>query len=102
MVNILNSAALELQFARKFYAFRAPESAEILRGVCSHINIDLRLFFELLLWNIDVYSLGASLSIGVCDKLIRAVSVRRQLAEQLQNTPTPSRVLFFACQRSNF
>ena len=29
--------------------------AEILRGVCSHVNIDdLRLFFELLLWNIDV------------------------------------------------
>ena len=35
--------------------FWAPESAEILRGVCSHINIDdLHLFFELLLWNIDV------------------------------------------------
>ena len=33
----------------------APESAEILRGVCSHINVDdLRLFFELLVWNIDV------------------------------------------------
>ena len=48
---VVNGAALELQFARKSYVsiitlqFWAPERTEI---------DDLRLFFELLLWNIDV------------------------------------------------
>ena len=58
---VLNGAALEQQFARKSYVsvtalrFWAPESAEILTGVCSRVNIDnLRLFFELLLWNTNV------------------------------------------------
>ena len=56
---VVNGAALELQFARKSYVsvialrFWAPESTENSRGVCSHVNIDdLRLFFDLLLWNI--------------------------------------------------
>ena len=58
---VVNGAALEVQFARKSYVsvitlrFWAPESTEIWRGVWSHVNIDdLRLFFKLLLWNIDV------------------------------------------------
>ena len=58
---MVNGAALELHFARKSYVsgimlrFWAPENTEISRGVYSHINIDnLRLFFECILWNIDV------------------------------------------------
>ena len=57
----LTVTALELQFARKSYVsvialrFWVPENTENSRGVCSHVNIDdLRLFFELLLWNIYV------------------------------------------------
>ena len=85
---VVNGAALELQFARKSYVsvitlrFWAPESTEIWRGVCSRINInDLRFFF-LRIVALEYWCLGVSLLSGVFDKLIRAVSVRRQLAQK--------------------
>ena len=58
---VVYAAALELQFARKIlcsrhYDFELRESHEILRMVCSNVNIgDLHLFLEFLLWNIDIY-----------------------------------------------
>ena len=60
---MLNIAALELQFAHRIPCLQIyilimilSTAKEILRGVCSYINIsDLRYFFLLLLWNIDVY-----------------------------------------------
>ena len=60
---VVNAAALELQFACKILCsqlhcdyFERHKTGGFLRGVCSNVNIDdLRLFFELLLWNIDFY-----------------------------------------------
>ena len=59
---VVNAAALELQSACKIicsqrhYNFERRKSAEILRGVISsNVNVgDLRLFFKLLLLNINI------------------------------------------------
>ena len=58
---VVNTAALELHYARKIlcsqihYNFVRCKIAEIWRGVYSNVNIgDWLLFFELLLWNIDI------------------------------------------------